>query len=167
MWRCICVLCEWYCCHGDYLRVSRKEMTVAISIAPQQDTQCCSQTISFPTQDGEDVRTGKRKNTGLGENDSFPLPNPEMWHWSCSFPFCGQSHWAKMEELSRKKFLLHLTWTRQSQEKTQVPSLGRGEPREEETATHSGTLAWRTPRTEEPGGLQSMRSQKNWTWLSD
>ena len=27
-------------------------------------------------------------------------------------------------------------------------------------ATHSGTLAWKTPRTEEPGGLQSMGSQR-------
>ena len=27
-------------------------------------------------------------------------------------------------------------------------------------ATHSNTLAWKIPRTEEPGGLQSMESQK-------
>ena len=27
-------------------------------------------------------------------------------------------------------------------------------------ATHSSILAWRSPRTEEPGGLQSMRLQK-------
>ena len=32
---------------------------------------------------------------------------------------------------------------------------------------HSSILAWEFPWTEEPGGLQSMRSQKNWTWLSD
>ena len=31
-------------------------------------------------------------------------------------------------------------------------------------ATHSSTLAWRIPRTEEPGGLQSMGSQSR-TWL--
>ena len=28
-------------------------------------------------------------------------------------------------------------------------------------ATHSSTLAWRIPRTEEPGGLQSMGSQES------
>ena len=33
-------------------------------------------------------------------------------------------------------------------------------------ATHSSTLAWRIPWTEEPGGLQSMGSQ-SWTRLSD
>ena len=29
-------------------------------------------------------------------------------------------------------------------------------------ATHSGVLAWKIPRTEEPGGLQSMGSPKSW-----
>ena len=41
-----------------------------------------------------------------------------------------------------------------------VLSLGRGEPLEEGMATHSGTLAWRIPWTEEPGGLQSIGSQR-------
>ena len=31
---------------------------------------------------------------------------------------------------------------------------------EEETAAHSSVLAWRSPRTEEPGGLQSLGSQR-------
>ena len=34
-------------------------------------------------------------------------------------------------------------------------------------ATHSSTLAWKIPWTEEPGGLQSMRSAKSWTRLND
>ena len=33
------------------------------------------------------------------------------------------------------------------------------DPLEEGMATHSSVLAWRIPRTEEPGGLQSMGSQ--------
>ena len=36
---------------------------------------------------------------------------------------------------------------------------------EKGTATHSSILAWKIPRTEEPGGLQSMELQ-SWTWLS-
>ena len=32
---------------------------------------------------------------------------------------------------------------------------------EKEMATHSSILAWEIPRTEEPGGLQSMESQKS------
>ena len=42
----------------------------------------------------------------------------------------------------------------------QVQSLGQEDPLEEEMATHSNILAWKIPRTEEPGGLQSMGSQK-------
>ena len=34
-----------------------------------------------------------------------------------------------------------------------VGSLGREDPPEEEMATHSSTLAWEIPWTEEPGGL--------------
>ena len=36
-------------------------------------------------------------------------------------------------------------------------------PLEKEMATHSSPLAWEIPWTEEPGGLQFMRLQKNWT----
>jgi len=38
----------------------------------------------------------------------------------------------------------------------QVQSLGWGDPLEKGMATHSSILAWRTPWTEEPDGLQSM-----------
>ena len=34
-------------------------------------------------------------------------------------------------------------------------------------ASHSGTLAWKIPQTEEPGGLQSMGSAEGRTRLSD
>ena len=43
---------------------------------------------------------------------------------------------------------------------TQVQSLDREDPLEKEMATHSSTLAWKIPWTEEPGRLQSMGSQK-------
>jgi len=38
---------------------------------------------------------------------------------------------------------------------TRVQSLGQEEPLEKEMATHSSILAWKIPRAEEPGGLQS------------
>ena len=41
---------------------------------------------------------------------------------------------------------------------TRVLSLGWEDPLEKEMATHSSTLAWKIPRTEEPGRLQSMGS---------
>ena len=43
---------------------------------------------------------------------------------------------------------------------TPVQSLGQEDPLEKEMATHSSTLAWEIPWTEEPGGLQSMGSQR-------
>ena len=45
-------------------------------------------------------------------------------------------------------------------QETWVPSLGREDPLEKGMATHSSILAWRSPWTEEPGGLQSIGSQR-------
>ena len=46
---------------------------------------------------------------------------------------------------------------------TWVQSLGRKDALEKELAIHSSIRAWEIPWTEEPGGLQSMGSQKSWT----
>ena len=48
----------------------------------------------------------------------------------------------------------------QDMQGTQVQSLGQVDPLEKEVAAHSGILAWEIPRTEEPGGLQFMGSQR-------
>ena len=45
-------------------------------------------------------------------------------------------------------------------QETQAQSLGWEDPLEKGMATHSSILAWRIPRTEEPGGLQSMGLQR-------
>ena len=45
-------------------------------------------------------------------------------------------------------------------QETRVPSQGREDPLEKGIVTHSSILAWRTPQTEEPGGLESMGSQR-------
>ena len=45
-------------------------------------------------------------------------------------------------------------------QETRVRALDWGDPLEKEMATHSSILAWRIPWTEEPGGLQSMGSQR-------
>ena len=46
-----------------------------------------------------------------------------------------------------------------ARQETQVQSLGGEDLLEKEMATHFSILAWRIPRTEELGGLQSMGSQ--------
>ena len=48
-------------------------------------------------------------------------------------------------------------------QKTQVPSLGREDPLENEMANHSGILAWEITRTEESGRLKSTGLQKSRT----
>ena len=56
----------------------------------------------------------------------------------------------------------------QEMQETWVGSLGGEDPLEEDTATHSSTLAWEIPWTEESGGLQSIGSQRarhNWAHM--
>ena len=60
-----------------------------------------------------------------------------------------------MAESGKKKYI-YLP----AMQETQVWSLGRRDPLEKEIATHSSILAWETPWTEEPGGLQFMGSQE-------
>ena len=45
-------------------------------------------------------------------------------------------------------------------QEVQISSLGGEDPLEKEMATHSSILTWEIPWTEEPGGLQSMWSQR-------
>ena len=54
-----------------------------------------------------------------------------------------------------------------AKQEMRIWSLSQEDPLEKEMATHSSILAWRIPRTEKPGVLQSMGSQKCQTQLSD
>ena len=49
----------------------------------------------------------------------------------------------------------------QETQDTRVQSLGREVPLEKEMTTHSSTLAWKIPWTEEPGRLYSMGSKES------
>ena len=51
-------------------------------------------------------------------------------------------------------------------QEVQVQSLGEEDPLEKEKGMLSSILARKIPDMKEPGGLQSMRSQKSWTQLS-
>ena len=53
-------------------------------------------------------------------------------------------------------------------QETCIQSLGQEDPLEKGMPTHSSILAWEMPRTEEPGGLQSMGSQRvGQYWLAN
>ena len=47
-----------------------------------------------------------------------------------------------------------------ARQETQVQSLGQEDPLAKGMSTHSSILAWRTPWTQKPSGLQSMGSQR-------
>ena len=57
---------------------------------------------------------------------------------------CNQDEWASLVAQKVKNL--------PALQETRVESLGGKDPLEEEMATHSRILAWRIPRTEEPGG---------------
>ena len=61
---------------------------------------------------------------------------------------------AKVSSLVAQMVNPHAMW------EIQVRSLGREDPLEKGMATHSSILDWKIPWTEEPGGLQSMGSQR-------
>ena len=48
-----------------------------------------------------------------------------------------------------------------------ISGLGRSPEKEMEMANHSSILVWENRRSKEPGGLQSMESQKNQIQLND
>ena len=52
-------------------------------------------------------------------------------------------------------------------QETQVQSLGQEDPLRMEMATHSSSLAWEIPQTEDLDGLQSMEWLKSQTWLNN
>ena len=66
------------------------------------------------------------------------------------------------KNLENNRYMAQMEKNLPTLRETRVQSLGRQDPLEEEMATHSSILAWRMPWTEEPGGLQSRRSQ-SWT----
>ena len=65
--------------------------------------------------------------------------------------FCREAKTSLVSQLLKSPPTMRETWVR---------SLGWDDPLEKEMATHSSILAWRIPWTEEPGGLQSMGSQR-------
>ena len=56
--------------------------------------------------------------------------------------------------------VLRICLPAQETQEMQFQSLGQEDPLEKEMATYSNILAWKTPETEEPGGLQSIGSQR-------
>ena len=83
-----------------------------------------------------------------------------------STPFCSQSSWFGQRAVSLYKTVAQLIKNLPAMWETQVPSLGLEDHLEKGMATYWSIFAWRIPWTEEPGGLQSIGSQRvgyNWS----
>ena len=63
----------------------------------------------------------------------------------------------------RASLVAHMVKNLPAMQETWLQPLGWEDPLEKETATHSNILAWRIPRIEEPGSLQSLRWPKSQT----
>ena len=87
----------------------------------------------------------------------------KSWTWLSDFQFTsGPTKRESNHAFLRLYFSLVAEWHRifLLLQETLVQSLGWEDPLEEGMATHFSILAWRNPWTEEPGGLQSMGSQR-------
>ena len=91
--------------------------------------------------------------------DSWFWLDPEYWWKECLYiNYSISKIWGFPGGSEAKNMLAN--------QETWVQSLSGEDPLEKEMATHSSILAWEIPWTEEPGGLQSMGSQKSQTWLT-
>ena len=75
-----------------------------------------------------------------------------MEKWESLYTVSGNVIWASLVAQSVKNL--------PAVQETRVQSLGLEDPLEKEMATPSSILAWKISWTEEPGGLQSMGSQR-------
>ena len=92
---------------------------------------------------------------GKGQNQS-----PDMFPWYLAAACCGDYvNWVWLLTF-RGGPVLKIPPAMQEPQELLVWSLGWEDPLEKEMATHSSVLAWKIPWTEEPGGLQSMGSQR-------
>ena len=82
--------------------------------------------------------------------NQIPYAATKSLHATVKYPSCPS--WASLVAQMVKG--LPTKW------ETWVCSLGWEDPLEKEMATHSSTLAWKIPQTEESGRLQSMESQR-------
>ena len=84
-----------------------------------------------------------------------------LWGREISLAFCSVQDAelkGRIHYISRSYLIAWLVKNLPAMQEIQVRFLGWENPLEKEMATHSSILTWRTPWTEEPGGLQSMVS---------
>ena len=83
------------------------------------------------------------------------------WYSLCGKQFCISSEGCNNHQMTSNSTLRYIAKRNENtMQETQVRSLGWEDPLEKEMATHSSILAWKIPRMEEHGRLQSMGWQR-------
>ena len=81
--------------------------------------------------------------------------------WFLSSLICFSKPWfCSSRDLFWASLVTQMVKNLSAMQKTQVQSLGKEDPLEKEMTAYSSILAWKIACTEEPGGLQSMGSQR-------
>ena len=86
------------------------------------------------------------------QNKMYTIGKYRFWNWYSNINYCTINVWVMSGGSDGKESACN------ARDSGSIPGLGR--PLEKGMATHSRVLAWRIPWTEEPDGLQSMRSQR-------
>ena len=104
---------------------------------------------------------------------AIPFSRGSSWprNWTCISCIAGRffTIWATREDLifffcggggEDASLVAQMVRNLPAMQETWVWSLGQEDPLEKGMATHTNILAWKTPWTEEPGGLKCRRSQR-------
>ena len=104
----------------------------------------------------------KHSAVSQGIGSKSPLVIPTIFRFSATEALlCHRSYWVlQPPSIHWASLVAQMVKHLSTMWETQVRSLGGEDPLEKEMATHSSTLAWKIPWTEEPGRLQSMGSQR-------
>ena len=96
----------------------------------------------------------------------LPTPFPSLWtanhetSWPLQLHASIYIHHTYIQSINSASLVAQMVKNLPIMQETQVRSLGQKDPLEKGMATQSNILAQRIPQTEEPGGLQSMGSQR-------
>ena len=113
---------------------------------------------------GETLEQGEESRNMKGQGRPWGNPLQAAWSPRTRLAPILPENWPGHEHLwGKPKWLSGKEWPA----KQEMQFLSWQDPLEKEVATHLSILAWKIPWIEEPGRLQSMRSQKSQTQLSD
>ena len=107
-----------------------------------------------------------RQTLGPGYLERLTMYRRTVFHYKHKFEEGNSGGLKNAVQLLETSLVAQMVKRLSAMQKTQVHSLGWEDPLEKEMATHSSTLAWKIPWTEEPDRLQSMGLQSQ-TRLSD